>query len=194
MKIATNLTVVLTLFLGLSVRPALAEQEGLAASIDTAVKQATDLRLQATTLAKSGDFITADEMFTQSIEIARSVDDAKSRDWTLLFIATAQARAGSIYAGIDTANSIEVEAYQHWALADIAPIQAAGGDLNGALETASNIPEGDTRSRAYGGIAIHQARLGQVMQAGIIADKISEPDVKFRAYVAITRAMAAQGR
>lgn len=167
-----------------------AEQEELDGSHEQAVKQATELRVQATALAKAGDFITADEKFTQSLDIARSVGDRRSRDWTLLFIATAQARAGSVYAGIETANSIETEAYQMWALEDIAPIQAASGDLAGAFETAQAIPEGEVRANAYGEIAIQQARLGDIMQAGLTADKITVPETKFRAYVAITNAMA----
>jgi hypothetical protein len=194
MRVATFLIIAFVWLFSLPAGPALAGQEAPVPQTEAAVKTATDLRVQAATLAKAGDFIIADEMFNRSIEVARSVDDPKSRDWTLLFIATAQARAGSIYAGIETANSIETETYQYWALGDIAPMQAAGGDLPGALETAGAIPEGDTQARTYGGIAIQQARFGDVMQAGIIADKITEPSFKFQAYVAIIRAMAQAGR
>lgn len=174
-------------------RPSCAAEEG-AAPDDTAVERATELRVQATTLAKSGDFITADELFSRSIEVARTVGDAKSRDWTLLFIATAQARAGSVYAGIETANTIETEAYQIWALSDIAPIQAAAGDLSGALEMATKLPHESARARALGSIAIGQARKGDVSQAGLIANGITEPAMKARAYAEITRAMAPDGR
>ncbi|HIF09819.1 MAG TPA: hypothetical protein EYQ81_08220 [Sneathiellales bacterium] len=188
MRSVTYLIVAIGLVLGTG--SAWSEQKVGATTDGLAVKQATDLRIQAVMLARSGDFITADEMFSHSIELALSVDDPRIRDWTLLFIATAQARAGSVYAGIETANSIETSAYQHWALGTIAPIQAASGDLTGALETVDTIPVGYTRARAYGGIAVQQAHLGDSMQAGMIADIISAPDVKFHAYVAITRAMA----
>ena len=190
MKRAIFLTVAVAALIGLFVGSVFADQETLAAEFDGAVEHATGLRVHATILAKAGDFITADEVFTQSIEVARSVSDPRSRDWTLMFIATAQARAGSVYAALDTAKSIEIEAYQHWALRDIAPMQAAAGDLSGALETASIIPAGDTQSRAFGRIALQQVQRGDVMLASLTVDRITVPEVKFRTYVAITRAMA----
>lgn len=171
------------------VHSSLAAEEKVASN-DPDAGRATELRVQAATLATSGDYISAEEMFSRSIEVARQVDDTKSRDWTLLFIATAQARAGGIHAGIETANSIETEAYQNWALRDIAPIQAATGDLSGALETVRNISREGVRAHALGGIAVSQARAGDIMGAGVIADKIEEPGMKARAYAAITRARA----
>jgi hypothetical protein len=156
--------------------------------------RATELRVQAEILAKSGDFITADEMFVRSIEFAHADADPQAWDWSLLFIATAQARAGSIYAGLETAGTIQTEAYQVWALRDIAPMQAASGDVDGALGTAASIPEEDARAHALGGIAIARARVGDLDRAAVIAGGITEPGIRARAYTAITRARVLSGR
>ncbi len=161
---------------------------------DTPADKATELRVQAEMLAKAGDFITADEMFVRSIKVAYSDSNHRARDWSLLLIATAQARAGSIYAGLETANAIKTEKYQHWALRDIAPLQAASGDVDGALETAGSISIEKVRAEALGSIAISQARSGSVNTAGVIADRITEPATKARAYAVITRAMASTSR
>lgn len=177
--------------LGSPVRLAADPVEGV---FDAPSVRATELRVQAEIFAKSGDFITADEVFVRSIELARSDTNPRDRDWCLMFIATAQARAGSVYAGLETAAAIQIKAYRVWALRDIAPIQAASGDVDGALETAAGISEDRARAHALGGIAIEQARAGNLDHAGVIAQDITEPGTQARVYAAITRARVTLAR
>jgi hypothetical protein len=115
--------------------------------------------------------LTARGLFSTTLAMVQSIQDASQRSWALADIAAAQAAAGQMEAALVTAQAIPIETMQSGPLTKIAAAQASAGQIEAALKTARSIQPDWMRPAALAQIGRSTAAAGQAGAVQAIWDE-----------------------